>query len=132
MPCHGYEQSPSDRESHVICGHLKYLMTKLQLLVPENIMRAAQDPFHTVADLDSKVAYLCELCGSLTTEQQDAFIYNGRDKNARALADWWDLHQELDRQRILQEEEVLRQKEARANALAKLTPEDIKALNIKV
>lgn len=132
MPCSSYEPSPTNLESYAVCGHLKYLMTKLKMLVPKNIMAAAQDIYLTVEDLNGKVAYLCELCGGLTTEQQDIFIYNGRDRDARALADWWDRHQELDRLRILQEQEIQRQKEVREVAISKLTPEEIKILNIKI
>lgn len=38
--------------------------------------------------LDEAVQVLCDFC----KEMGDDFIYNGRDRDCRHLADWWDDH----------------------------------------
>jgi len=43
--------------------------------------------------LDEATNILCSFCKL----KGDDFIYNGRIKELRALADWWDEHQEIDK-----------------------------------
>ena len=65
---------------------------------------------------------------ALNSQQREDIVYNARDKTARNLADWWEEHQVADRAR---EERELIEKESellREQGLAKLTPEERRAL----
>jgi hypothetical protein len=39
----------------------------------------------------------------MTPEQENRIVYNGRDPMSRRLADWWERHEEIDRQRLVAE-----------------------------
>jgi hypothetical protein len=74
------------------------------------------------------VAELCTAIRSLTEEEQARIVYDGRNSEARRLADWWDKHEEADRNRLEEEHRQNMRDELRNKALAKLTPEEIEAL----
>ena len=54
---------------------------------------------------DSMSALLCETIDKFTVEQEEHYLYNGRSKVSRKLADWWETHQKFDRER--KEAEIL-------------------------
>jgi hypothetical protein len=74
------------------------------------------------------VSELCDAIRSLTEEEQARIVYDGRNPEARRLADWWDEHQEADRKRLEEELRQVLRNELRRKALDKLTPEEIEAL----
>ncbi len=45
--------------------------------------------------LDEAAAVLCAFCQRVGED----FIYNGRDRDCRHLADWWDEHKQQDQSR---------------------------------
>ena len=45
--------------------------------------------------LDEATRILCDFC----KEKGESFIYNGRYRERRRLADWWDEHKEIDNSR---------------------------------
>ena len=55
---------------------------------------------------------LCSAILGFSEVEENAIIYDGRSKQARQLADWWEDHQERDKAR------KLREKEARAEEKA--------------
>lgn len=46
---------------------------------------------------DVVVPMLCRLIKGLSEEELDKVVYNGRDKDCRKLAEWWDNHKEWDK-----------------------------------
>ena len=40
---------------------------------------------------------LCEITKSLTIDQQDFFLFDGRNNASRKYANWWEKHKEYDR-----------------------------------
>ena len=95
MPCDGgvvsYE-TRYDERMRSMKNHLNYVSDKLKLSIRE---------CHSPEDGGT---ILCSILKGLTPVQLDEIVYNGRDKQARLLADWWDDHLEWDRQREEAEE----------------------------
>ena len=56
---------------------------------------------------------LCEYATSLTSEEQDLIMYDGRHKACREFANWWESHQEDDRRRETREKESRAQQKAK-------------------
>jgi len=107
-------------ESRLVCELLVAFHPR-----PTDWMLAAADHIYgNESKLDTATAMLCRLCEEL----DDEVIYNGRDSMARKLADWWDNHQEADKDRRAEEARLKRVKELQASAMAKLTKEEIEAL----
>jgi hypothetical protein len=59
-------------------------------------------------------------------------IYNGHSRASRALADWWEDHQEADRERHKTEQAREAQARLIESARAKLTAEEYEALSRSV
>lgn len=78
--------------------------------------------------------YVSTLCEYLTEFQArspknfEKFIYNGKDKNCRDLASWWEEHKAADKEREDSEKKAKQLKKIKASALDKLTTEEKKAL----
>lgn len=108
--------------------HLSYVMTQLKQKVPEDITKAANDYYGNPGMLNSMVVQLCDILTNLDDKTRDAIVYNGKDKQARHLADWWDEHQAADKQRIAKEKLEKERKALIAQAKKKLSPQEIAAL----
>ncbi len=71
------------------------------------------------------------LCGVMTTlKAYHPVIVRELCAEDKELADWWKQHQEFDRRRIERENADKAKKQAKNAALAKLTPEERKALGL--
>lgn len=149
MPCRSdyMEATGKEKESKKICEHLVYVITELGEKVPTNIKKASKEYYgifdsqfnkfdvatqtdHYEMNLDDLTAKLCSYCKNMTEEQENKIIYNAKNKKARKLADWWEKHQEFDKQRIKQEKKEKADAKAKAKALAKLTPKEKKLLGL--
>jgi hypothetical protein len=117
-----------ERESVLICQLLTYLLSAIDKEIPVHITEGIQSGYGNLATLDKDTALLCSTIQNLSAEQTDHLVYNGRIKQARCLADWWDTHQEMDQKRLAEEQERQRQVELKKQALAKLTADEIKAI----
>ena len=106
MPCRSDHMEPRARESESrrVAGHLCYLLPLVKAPVSESLKQTASNMYGSEKECDSLTAQLCSLIRSLSASESDRFIYNGRNANARKLADWWENHQEVDRLREEQEE----------------------------
>lgn len=130
MPCRSDYMEPNQKEQLLqeTAQLLIYVRmnTKTGVKVTEKLKRASQDIY-------CRQDYVPELCAAIramTEEEQSRIIYDGRNPNARKLADWWDKHQEADRKRIEQEQHEREREELREAAIAKLTPEEREVLGI--
>lgn len=103
MPCNSDYMGLSRREieSKAMCNHVVYLSGKIGKEVPEWIDKGASSYCGAPMDRFNKLAMiLCALCQKVPEE----YIYDGRNPDARKLADWWDEHQKEDLLRISREE----------------------------
>lgn len=120
MPCSGQslDRSASEEESarilrlllwiRFLCqingGNLFYLGSDIGLSdLPLELQNFDRLRFYGLTKkLDEHTALLCRICKTLP----DSFIYNGREKMNRELANWWDEHRILDARRKDKEGEV--------------------------
>lgn len=137
MPCRSDHMEPNAREaeSKLVADLINWLMNRLKRHdeIPKDVFKATQSMYGNQSETDVFTAMLCKLIRGLTPEEENKWIYNGRDPWARKLADWWERHQEVDRKRV---EQVERDR-ALAKAMetghkkivaANLTPEEYEAM----
>jgi hypothetical protein len=80
----------------------------------------------TKKKLDKVTALLCGLCRKLEGYELFTHILN----NNKELNTWWIDHQEKDRKEAIRLAKIKREKILKKNALAKLTPDERKLLNL--
>ena len=134
MPCNSEYMRATDREveSQLVAGHLHWLYTrlgKLNIITPE-LVKAKDDYYGNIGMLDAWTADLCGLIRSLTDEQKDKLLYDGRNAKSRSIADWWDRHQAWDRRREEdeKEEEEIKLRDLLINLVDDMDIEDVKKL----
>lgn len=121
MPCNCDHLHPTRAEKHrqEAATNLIYLKKRLGQRIPVALKDASCDIYGTT---DEWVEALCSTLSNLYDNDCEKFkeiVWDGSKREARALAEWWEEHMEVDRQR--------RQKES---ALAKLTDEEKKLLGL--
>ena len=100
MPCHDPRNDPNSEYSRSL------LAVQLIVWLADNhlkeeipvLIRAAADERVSI-ELDAATSILCAMCKRTPEE----VIYNGRDRMARKLADWWDDHKAMDAEREAKE-----------------------------
>lgn len=129
MPCNSDYMEPTTREKQLRETNLLliYAYACLDKIAPREVHDAARSMY---GGRPESVADLCELLSGMTEEQLNEHVYNGRDSTARRLANWWDLHQEADRQREAEKTAKEQQEAVKARALTKLTEEEREALGL--
>lgn len=128
MPCRSDYMEPNGKE--------RQLQETAQLLVYVRMntnsgVKVSNKLKSAARDIYCRQDYVPELCAairSLTEEEQARIVYDGRNPEARRLADWWDEHQEADRKRLERQYRQNQRNELRKKALAKLTPEEIEVI----
>ena len=97
MPCNCDHMEPNAAERHrrEAAQHLVYLFERLGKKIDPSIKAAADDLYGTGGD--ECVAALCEILGG-HMEEVEAIVYDAKDRRSRRLADWWEDHQEEDRE----------------------------------
>lgn len=131
MPCRSDYMEPTKKEALLqeTAQLLIYVLANTNRgdKVTERLRNASRDIYCR----DDYVPELCAAIRALTEEEQDRIVYDGRNPDARRLADWWDKHQEADRKRLEEEYRQIKREELRNQALAKLTPEEREALGVE-
>lgn len=129
MPCNSdyMEATQAEENSREVAQHIVWLAGKLNLPVEGFISKAANEYYGDVTKLNTMTQKLCAMCQLPYAENH---IYNGRDKDARKLADWWDKHQEADRKRLEKELAKANDEKARKKALQKLTAHERELLGL--
>lgn len=132
MPCNSDYLAPNQKEknSQEVAQHLVYLSKNITLHLDSSVIKAAKDSYGNSEKLNQMVFDLCNICRSLTKEERDKYIYNGHNKDARALANWWDKHLEADEAREYKEEKIAKEKSIREIALSKLSYEEKRILGL--
>ena len=135
MPCRCDYMEPDkrDKESKKVAMFLVWVYKQLDKNLPEWIYEAAQHTYGNRRRADDLTKLLCAACRELPEE----ILYNGKDRIARELANWWEDHQEKDRIREEREKRKLEEKVKnvekgilRQKALRKLSKEEREALGL--
>jgi len=105
MPCNSDYLAPNRREeeSQRMAQSIMYINSERNIQSSHTIIEAASNIYGGHAD--SLAVELCRLCTEMSKEEEDRIIYNGRHKIGRQLANWWDEHQEADKERMKKEKE---------------------------
>jgi len=137
MPCRSDYMEPNAREieSKRVCQLLKYLFAAANIPATAQVIgrveQGAKEFYGNPDSLDADTDLLCQLLRTLPDDTAATVVYDGRNPEARKLADWWDHHQAADTEREAEEEHRRNNEVLRQQALSKLTPEEIAALRIK-
>ncbi len=129
MPCSsdGYPNYPRDYVPIEVRTYrcLRFLMRELDMETPLRLMNCG---------LDVATAELCELLHGLSEEDMARIVYDGRRKESRDLANWWEQHQEVDRQREAMEARAVEKerREAIFTSLKKLSLDKLQELASKL
>lgn len=133
MPCRSDYMESNEREIKVIetAKLLKWLLE--QLKEPQNldVDIVAKAPYPDKDQGDFVVALLCSYIKDFDKEKMDKYVYNGRDKMSRKLADWWEEHEKADIARLAKEKEDIKIEHEKQKALNKLTDREKNILGLK-
>lgn len=126
MPCNSDYLNPTRRETELreAAYLLEYVMRELGEIVPAGVQAAARDPYCNV----DYVARLCGYMQNMTEDAMNRIAYNGKSKDARTLANWWDRHLVADKLREAKQRLAERKAELIRSAKAKLTEEEWQAV----
>jgi hypothetical protein len=137
MPCSSEHMEPNAREieSRRVARLLLYVIPLMERIQPDSngldpLRKIVENPYGDTDSLDHYTDQLCLRCKRMTKEQREKIIYNAKSKDARALADWWEAHQEADRKRETKERAEAKRAKIAAAALAKLNPTEREALGL--
>jgi predicted HNH restriction endonuclease len=134
MPCRADypKPNPLEKELRRVNQLLMYVLDASGEAVPKSISDAANNDYGDTATLDADTRKLCTLCKRFEKSgEADDIIYDGRNPEARKLADWWDQHKKFDEEQKQQAAVKRRNQKLKKQALAKLLPEEITALGLE-
>lgn len=105
MPCNSDYMAPRRDEtlSQRICANVVYLLKALGQDVPDWACKGARDIYGSVQHTEEAVVLLCTMLRSLPKGDMNRIVYDGRNPQARALANFWDEHEEADKRREREE-----------------------------
>lgn len=133
-PCRSDYMDPTDQErkSQILAQNVEYVYGELGIDVPKWVEEAAVNSYGNTSRIKEMTQILCLSCKVVeqVEEQAKRIIWDGKSEKARALAEWWQDHQEQDRKRIKESEEEKEKEKLIKTAYDKLTPEEVKALGL--
>ena len=133
MPCNSSYLEPREEEKNRkrIAQLIIYIDGKLSIKTPKMIIQMADSIYgEGKLSLDEIVARLCGKISKMTEKQKERIVYNAKNKDSRDLANWWEEHQEADKQRIAKEKKEKAVQKVKEGALSKLSPKERKALRV--
>ena len=134
MPCRSdyMEPNPQEKEAKAVAKHIVYVYKArgLQGNTPEFVKDSYRDYYGKVKNLDELTKLLCSLIRAMLPDVLELIVYDGRNPEARALADWWEYHQKVDRKRKETEKTQVQRTMLKKSGLAKLTSQEKKALGL--
>ncbi len=105
MPCKSDHLNPTEAEQHHVkaVNLLFFVYSVLNIFVPEWLKECLADKSYGMyyKYKDMPMRELCSFLRELKKKNPENFesIVYGRSKNSRALADWWEDHCKIDKQR---------------------------------
>jgi hypothetical protein len=97
MPCYSPPESNNEKESRKVSELILIFNKKMGIVSDYQIEKWSESFYENHCDI--VVPMLCEKINSLSEQELDRVVYNGRDKESRRLADWFDYHNEFDKNR---------------------------------
>lgn len=147
MPCNGDYLDATDVEKHSkeVCQHLLRLLKALNndaklssalkraVAIPkahyDAIKKGAADAYGDVDNFDMHVALLCRILSNMKQTLLNKYVYDGKNAECRALADWWAKHQKADAlQKLSKEVTEAESDKLLAVALNRLTDAELSAI----
>jgi hypothetical protein len=132
MGCNSEYMNPTAAETNSkrVCALLIYVLTALNRAaeIQAVLRHGAANIYGDTGYLNRGVIRLCSLLSNMTQQEQDTIIYDGRNEQARDLADWWDEHQKADNARLAEEAKKKAQRALAKQAKAKLSPAELQAI----
>lgn len=100
MPCNSdhLKASQFETESRIACQCLVYVLPLLSRF-PEKWIIDGCGYYGLRCDkalTDRAFSMLCDICSNMSEDEANKIIWDGRNSNARRLADWWENHQKED------------------------------------
>ena len=125
MPCRSDYMEPTEREkeSKLVADLLLYVYWSIGETHPCSVSLACQSSYGDVKYLDDHTKDLCSKIKGMSEELLNKVVYDGRNPQARKLADWWDRHQLADAKREAEENQS-----ALSQAMSKLTEKQLEAI----
>jgi uncharacterized protein YukE len=131
MPCNGDHMEPNyfeDASRHA-CKLICYLFPKVNRAVPTWAKKAAENYYGDQARLNQAEKMLLDALQTLSHKQEDKFVYNGRSKEARALADWADGRGKQMVAEVREKEREVSEEKKAKKILSRLRKEEVDILN---
>lgn len=131
MPCNSDYLAPNSNERAMqdAAIYQARVLKRLGRTVPAWLKREVKNIY---AKDERNVTNLCAILKEIGKEGRDKLLYSdARDAEMRDVAAWWEEHEKADKARLRTEKKLRTQKAAKAEALAKLSPADKKALGLK-
>jgi hypothetical protein len=97
MPCYTPPESHNEEESRKVSKLILIFDKKIGIESDPRIQKWADAYYEN--HCDTVTPMLCEKINSLSKEELEKIVYNGRDKESRMLADWFDEHDKFDKER---------------------------------
>jgi hypothetical protein len=109
MGCRSDYMQPSQAEveSKKLCEHLAFLLPLVSIVVPDWVAVGVKEYYGNPTKVNEATALLCDTLKSLSKKEFDVIVYDGKSKRSRALADWWEAHQEMDASHLAEEQRKL-------------------------
>jgi hypothetical protein len=132
MPCTSDYAEPTAYEEFVskTVMNLMYLRRMLGIATSEELTAAYKKCYYSKKEGDKWTAELCERLHKLSKKDMEKFVYDAHSKKARNLADWWEDHQEADKEREAKEKKDKKEASLKKKAAGKLTAAERKALGL--
>ncbi len=98
MPCYQTEESNNEKESRRISKLIIIFDKKLGIETAKNIIEWSTAFYENHCNVVAPL--LCAKINSLLPHELEKVVFNGRDKESRMLADWFDEHNDFDKKRL--------------------------------
>ena len=141
MPCVSdyLEPDAREKEAGTLARLLEWLISDMgkrcpvcpSFIVGKCFQKAIKDGYvyHvSQATLDEWTETLCRIVRSFSGEDQDKYLYDGRNAKSRQLIEWWERHQKADERREKYRANAEKLANLQASALRKLTNAERRAL----
>ncbi len=129
MPCRSdyLEQTAEEKNNQLAAQLLVYVFNAQAKPIPAWVQRESETYY---AHDSRSVPLLCSVVKGMTDKVRAAIVYDGSNPTARKLADWWDLHEQMDKEKQRRSRQAKRDAKLREDALAKLNPAERRALGV--
>ncbi len=131
MPCSTDGYAPPTKHQRGLKKTAQIYVLLLILMgkkVPTDVRLASREPYGRV-DFAPK---MCKMISKMDEKTLNRVVYDGRNANSRKIADWWEKHQAIDKERRAREKEEAKKIELAQKALDKLTKAEAHALILAI